>query len=521
MIDLLLRNATVIDGTGSDGFPADVAVEGGRIARVGRIEGVEATRTIEAAGRIITPGFIDVHTHSDGPLLRQANFAAKTSQGFTTELLMLDGIAYAPVSAENWREWFVYLRALDGLRLDDYRGWTTIEDYMRCVDGATAQNALPLVAYGNVRALVLGFGPGPIDDYQSMLVSGEVARGMRAGAAGLSTGLDYLAQWHATTDELVDACRAIAPFSGIYVTHVRYKRGLRRALDEAVDIARRADVPLHLSHLKAVGDMSADDLFEFLGKCEREVDVSFDLYPYQSGSTMLHFMLPYEVWCDGPLATLPKLADPQVRRRVAEGLQRHRVQLDRIRIAWVTTADNKIHQGRTVAQYVADTGRSPADALCDLLIEERLAVLAVFVEGDDEAAFPLLEHDRFMLGSDGIFFAESAAHPRVCGSATRLLQRAVQGRTRRSLGGIIHRMTQFPAERFGLTERGVVRAGYWADLVVWNPEQVADRATYENPNRMSAGIDFVLVNGTPVVDNGAVIEFQNGGAPGRRLWFRA
>ncbi len=521
MLDLLIRNGTVIDGTGAERLPADVGVAGGRIVQIGRGLQAAARQTIDAAGCLVTPGFIDVHTHSDGPLLRQRNFAAKTTQGFTTEVLMLDGIAYAPVTRENWREWFYYLRALDGLRLDEYQGWLSIDDYMQCLDGTTAQNSLPLVAYANVRAVARGFGPGPVDDFQALVVAEEIARGMQAGAAGLSTGLDYIVQCHATTDELVEACRAIAPFQGVYVTHVRYKQGLRRALEEAVEIGRRAEVAVHISHLKAVGGMSLDDVLEFLDRARRDVDLSFDVYPYQSGSTMLNYLLPYETWEAGPLAATTRLADPRVRQRFAVGLKKYRLDLDRIRIAWVAGAERKDLEGQTLGQFVAASGKEASDALCDLLIEERLAVLLVLVEGDDQAVFPLLEHDLFMMGSDGIYLPGGAVHPRVYGSASRLLHRAARSRGGQSLEHAVRKMTQYPAERFGLRERGVIREGYWADLVVVDPAAVEDRATYEQPHQVSLGIPTVVVNGVPIVENGVPRDFENEAPPGRRLRFRA
>ena len=226
MFDCILRSGTIIDGTKRSRFVADVGIQGDRITAIGRLSSQPAKQTLDVANKIVAPGFVDVHTHSDGQLLRHSNFAPKTTQGFSTEVLMLDGISYAPVTDENVAEWFFYLRALNGLRLDEYRGWHTLADYMQQVDRRTAQNTVALIPYANVRALACGFGPHRMDDYQRLIITDEIQSGMASGAAGLSTGLDYIVQCHADTDELVDACRAMAAARGIYVSHVRYKIGL-------------------------------------------------------------------------------------------------------------------------------------------------------------------------------------------------------------------------------------------------------------------------------------------------------
>src|SRR5687768_10048295 len=216
MFDLLIQNGTIIDGTRKPRFAGDVGIRGDRIEAVGSVGSAATRRTIDARGKIVAPGFIDVHNHSDGWLLKHANFWPKTSQGFTTEVLMADGISYAPVDERTWRQWFYYLRSLNGLRLEDYRGWRSIADYMQLLDGGTAQNVATHIPYANVRTLSCGFGRNPPDDYQMRSIQAEIRAGMEAGAVGLSTGLDYLAQCFSSTDELVAACRAMAPYNGLY-----------------------------------------------------------------------------------------------------------------------------------------------------------------------------------------------------------------------------------------------------------------------------------------------------------------
>jgi len=402
---------------------------------------------------VVAPGFIDLHTHSDGWLLRESNFFPKTAQGFTTEVLMADGISYAPVQPHNAAEWIFYLRSLNGLRLEDYTGWRTLADYRARLHERTAQNTVLHIPYANLRVNACGWGREPPDDFQFREIRGEIAREMEQGAIGLSTGLDYLAQNCATTGELIAACRAMAPWQGLYVTHIRYKSGLLNGLREAVEIARAAGVPLHISHLKAHGGASTEQVFELLDRARREVDLSFDVYPYQPGSTMLNFLLPYECWSRGPLAALERLTDPAIRLRLAAGLDAYELDLDHIHIAWTHSRDNARHQGKSLAQYVEEMGLPPADALCNLLLEERLAVLLVFNQGDDRLVHPFLQHDLYLMGSDGIYFPDGQVHPRVTGSATRVLGPCVRDHHLFSLEEAVRKLSGGPARRFRLVDR--------------------------------------------------------------------
>ncbi|MCA9155549.1 MAG: amidohydrolase family protein, partial [Planctomycetales bacterium] len=394
--DFLIRGGQIIDGTGAARRSADIGIHDDRIIAVGNLDNTHSRRIIDATNLVVSPGFIDVHNHSDAWLLREANFAPKTRQGFTTEILMADGISYAPVNPDTAYDWIFYLRALNGLRVDQYESWKRLIDYAELLDCRTAQNFLLHIPYANVRTMHCGFGRAAVDDFQMRGIQADIARGMEQGAVGLSTGLDYIGQCFATTDELATVCEAMQPYGGIYVTHVRYKSGLMKAVREAVEIGRRAGVPVHISHLKAATSEAVDEMLEYIDKSARhEVDFSFDVYPYQPGSTMLSYLLPYDFWVDGPLAAMGKLADPKLRRRFRDGLRAYRLHLDRITIAWLPGEENRRHLGSTLADYVAQSGQQEEDALCNLLIEERLAVLCVMNEGDDELVRPFLQHDLF------------------------------------------------------------------------------------------------------------------------------
>ena len=518
MFDLIIRGGTLIDGTGEPRRAADVAVTGDRIAAVGDLIEATARTTIDATGLIVAPGFIDVHNHSDGWLIRERNFAPKTTQGFTTEVLQADGIGYGPVNEQTAREWLFYLRSLDGLRIQDWTGWETFEEFMEALDGSSAQNAASHLPYANIRSMACGFGRAPVDDFQMREIQRQIRIGMEAGAVGVSAGLDYIVQCFSTTDELVEALSVMAPYDGLYVPHVRYKKGLLPALEEAADICRRAGVRLHISHLKAQDPDQTEQVMEYLDRTSRDVDVSFDVYPYQPGSTMINYLLPYEVWEDGPIATLGKLTGSGVRARFAAGLEAMRLPLDRIRIAWLQSKENAHWQGKTLLDFVEASRLPASDSLLDLMIEERLAGMLVFDEGDDRLVYPFLQHDLFMMGTDGIYCSDGPVHPRVFGSVGRFLGPMVRDLKLNTLEKAVHKMTGYSANRFRLPDRGTVTEGSFADLTIFNAETVTDHATFDNPRQFTTGIETVIVNGEVIVDSAKPVEFTT--PPGRSFKVR-
>ncbi len=513
MFDLIIRNGTVVDGQKRPRYQADVGIAGDRIVAVESLAGAEALSEIDATDRIVAPGFIDVHTHSDAVLLTQPHLLSKTTQGFTTEFLMLDGISYAPVSAQTVHAWIQYLRSLNGLRFEQYTGWRSIADYMSLLDGRTAQNVATFIPYANVRALALGFGERHANDHQLADLQELVRQGMREGACGLSTGLDYVDECFADTGELAAAAQGIRAKQGVYVTHVRYARGTLEGVKEAVEIGRRAGVPVHISHLKGTSAAEVEAIIDYIDLVAvNEVDFSFDVYPYMGSSTMLQYLLPLEVWSDGVLAAYGKLADSGLRDRFQRRLET--MNLAQIIVAWMPGHDNRHLCGMSLEQYVRRTRRRAADALCDLLIEEGMAVLLVFQRSEDGLESEFLAHPCYMMGSDGIFFGGGKIHPRQYGSATRLLGHYVRRKRLMSLEDAVYKLSGFPAARYKLSSRGAVRKGYFADLVIFDPETVHDNATFDDPHQLSTGVEDVIVNGAPILREGNPI---SGALPGRYL----
>jgi N-acyl-D-amino-acid deacylase len=275
---------------------------------------------------------------------------------------------------------------------------------------------------------------------------------------------------------------------------------------------------VHISHLKAGTAEDTDRILSYIDRVANEVDVTFDIYPYLPGSTMLNYLLPYEVWEDGPLAVADKLRDPAVRQRVALAVVCFDLAPERIRLAWLAGDDKERYLGWSLAKYAAEVGKNVADALCDLLLEDDLAGLSVLESGDDRLVAPFLAHPKCMLGSDGIYFPDSRVHPRVTGSAARMLGPCVREWKLFSLETAVHKMTGHPAARFGLLDRGVAKEGAYADLVLFNPATVQDRATYEQPHELSTGIEHVLVNGVEIFSQGNAAE-KKATPPGRAIRF--
>jgi N-acyl-D-amino-acid deacylase len=390
---------------------------------------------------------------------------------------------------------------------------------MALLDGQNVQNVISHIPYANLRVMAYGFGRHGPDDYQMRHILEEVEQGMAAGAVGISTGLDYVAESFAPAAELVEVCRAMAGVQGLYASHVRYKKGTLAGVKEAVEIGKRAGVPVHISHLKGTSPQEIEDILTYIDMvATQEVDFSFDVYPYMPGSTMLNYLLPYEVWEDGPLGVIARLKQPGVRARFAQGLGR--MPLETVHIAWVMSKHNQAHQGKSLAAYVREVGLPPAEALCNLLIEENLAVLLVFHQGDDALVEPFLAHSHYMMGTDGIYHQEGVIHPRQYGSAARLLGPCVRDKKLFSLEEAVYKLSGYPAERFGLKGRGTLTEGCFADLVIFDAGTIRDRATYEDPHQYSAGVAHVLVNGVPIIRDGQPVVDLPQPLPGRSLRFK-
>ncbi|SOD58886.1 N-acyl-D-amino-acid deacylase [Streptomyces zhaozhouensis] len=521
MAELLIRGALVVDGSGRPPERADVAVDGGRIAAVGGA-GLTGRRVLDADGLALAPGFVDMHAHSDLSLLTEPAHTAKVAQGVTCEVLGQDGLSYAPVDDTTLPQ---VRQAIAGWNGDppglDF-DWRDVAGYLDRLDRGVAVNACYLVPHGSVRMMAMGWAARPADEAELDAQRALVAEGLRQGAVGLSAGLTYPPGMYAPTDELVALCRVVAEHGGFFAPHHRsYGAGALDAYAEMVEVARRAGCPLHLAHATlnfSVNRGRAGELLALLAAAERDgVDLTLDSYPYLPGSTTLAALLPSWAAEGGPAATLARLRDPAALARVrhdlevagSDGCHGVPVEWETIRIAG---SRDRAALGATVAELAARDGREPFEVCVGLLLGDALSTAILQLVGDEENVRALMRHPAHTGGSDGLL-ATARPHPRGHGTFPRYLGRYVRELGVLGLAECVAHLAGTPARRLGLADRGLVRAGYRADLVLFDPETVADNATFDEPRLPPSGIPFVLVGGVPVIDDGR----PTGALPGRAL----
>lgn len=503
MLDWLLAGGTVVDGTGRPGYRADVGLAGDRIAEVGRLEGRPARRTVDAGGSVVCPGFIDVHAHSEFSLLRGDGLEARLRQGITTDLLAPDGFAYAPLSPARLEEMKAYLEVFNGPAEPDWE-WSDTAEYLALFDGRVAVNTVPQVGFNAVRAEAVGWDPRPATPSEIGRMQDLTRQVMEEGATGVQTGLDYFPSGHAATEELVAVARAAAEYGGVYSSHVRGIRGdVEAGVEEALRVGREAETAVHISHL-----FGPEQLYGRLSAaCDRGMDVSFDAYPYMAASSHLAFCLPR--WVDrGPPEQLTEaLGDPSVRSRLAPDIEAffasYTARPQDAFFSSLPPGPYRFLEGRPLTDAVGPAGDTLAEAVCTLLSECRLRVLMVFRWDDEAKLRRAMTHPLGMVGSDGLFRG-SRPHPRGFGAHARVLAYLVRERGWLEMPDAVRRMTSMPADRYGLSDRGVVRPGMAADLAVFDPDRIRDRATLENGRAVAEGMDYVFVNGRPAIEAGRI-----------------
>jgi len=525
VLDVLIRGGKVVDGSGAPAFRGDVGIKGDRIVGVGALDGQAASRTVDAQGLVVSPGFIDMHTHSDVELLANPEHDCKVRQGVTLDVLGQDGLGYAPSTPEVMSQ---LRRQLAGWN-DDPPGfdWSfrSVDEYLRRFDERVAINVAYLVPHGTIRMVAVGTDNRPATRAELDEMKRQVAQGMAEGAVGLSSGLTYVPGMFASDDELVELCEVLKPYGGYYCPHHRnYGQRAIEAYGACIDIARRARVPLHLAHAHVSFPCNRGRAVELLTLIDRAraegVDVSFDAYPYVVAATYLHAVLPSWVCEGGHHATLDRLRDRSLREKLRSELEEigsdgfHGLTVDwsGIVISGARREDSRRWVGESVRDAARAAGLRPVDFVCELLVGEELGVSALLHIGIEENVRTMLSHPAQMGGSDGILVG-ARPHPRGWGTFARYF--AVYVRELGLVGWeeMTRRLTSAPAARLGLSDRGLLRPGMAADIVCLDADTVRDTATYENPKSYPEGIPYVLVNGRIVIDDGR----HTGALPGRAL----
>jgi N-acyl-D-amino-acid deacylase len=540
MSDLLFCGCYVIDGTGAPRVRADVAVTGGIITAVGPdAAGDRARRTVDATGLVLAPGFIDMHAHSDLAVLTDPEHLAKTAQGVTLEVLGQDGLSYAPVPDETvLTQLRTQLAGWNGDPGADQGAdtgaapfawdWRDVAGYLDRIDRGCAVNAAYLVPQGTLRMICVGTEDRPAADSELDAMRALLAQGLEQGAVGMSSGLTYPPGMYADTAELTDLCRVVADHGGFYSPHHRsYGAAALEAYAEMIAIGRASGCPVHLTHATMnfpVNEGRAGELLALVDAATAEgIDITLDSYPYLPGATTLAALLPGWAAQGGADALTARLADPAARDRMAAQLEVtgsdgcHGVPIDwtTIQISGVRNPALSEHVGRTVAEAAERAHAAPAAFCFDLLLADRLGTSCLMHVGHEENVRAIMRHPTHLVGSDGLLTG-GRPHPRGWGTFPRYLSRYVRELGLLTLEQCVAKMTGRAARRLGLADRGRIARGLAADLVLFDPGAVADRATFDQPRRTPAGIPYVLVNGEFVIDEGRRTDALPGRAVRRR-----
>jgi dihydroorotase/N-acyl-D-amino-acid deacylase len=515
---LIIRNGRVVDGSGRPGFIADVAIKGDHIARIGNLGGAQAKRIIDAKGQVVAPGFIDMLGQSETFLLIDPRAMSKVMMGVTTEITG-EGESIAPISERQIKEQEDFNRRFH-LNID----WRTLAEYFRRLEKQGAGvNLGTFVGATQVREYVIGYddrGPTPAELERMKKL---VADAMKDGALGLSTSLQYVPARFAKTDEIVELAKVARQYGGIYITHQRSEaNAIDESMNEVFEIARRANIPAEIWHFKTAYQKNWGRMPEMLRRVavarRQGLKITADVYPYVAGSTSLSACLPPWALEGGTEKMLSRLKDPQTRARLKKEISTDAKEWENIYlgsggpsgilIANVVNRDLDSMQGKRLSEVATAQNKGPLDALFDFIIADHGQTGAIFFmmkESDMQAAlkspFVSICTDNGARATDGPL-SGSKSHPRGWGTYPRILGRYVRDQHLMPLEFAIHKMTGLPAGNLGLKNRGLIREGYFADITIFDPKTVIDRATFEEPNQYPVGINFVIVNGEIEVDNG-------------------
>jgi dihydroorotase/N-acyl-D-amino-acid deacylase len=510
--DIVIRNGQVIDGTGSPGRPADVAIKSGRIAAIGQLGDVQATRVIDAHGMTVTPGFIDMLDQSGHALLVDGHAPSKIFQGVTT-LITGEGQSVAPLNDKIIKE--------EG---GHTRPWRTLSEYFEHLQKqGIAVNFGTYVGAATARAMVIGYGDRKPTPDELTKMQAIVAGAMRDGAFGVSTALQYPPATYSTTPELIALAKTAASFGGIYATHMRSEGDAEMAaLDETFDIARAAHIPVEIFHLKVAGHKNWGSMPKVTAKIDAAraagLDVSADTYAYTAWGNDLASFIPPWAHAGGTAKLLVRLEDPQTRARIekdmwtpSEAWSNDWLEVPGPHAVEITSVQNpslKKFEGRRLDDIAKDWNEKPIDALLDILIKDHAATdVAVFGMSQPDVTYALKQpwmsicDDASAQAPTGPL-GQGHPHPRAYAAFSRIITEYVRDQHVLTLPDAIQKMTALPAHRMGLAQRGTLKKGMWADIVIFDPAKLQASATFEQPKQLAKGMEYVLVNGVPVIAEG-------------------
>lgn len=524
MLELLIKNAHIVDGSGGAPFKGDVAIDQGKIAAVAPVIEVASAHSIDARGLFVTPGFIDVHRHADNAIFKTGFGAAELAQGITTIINGNCGLSAAPCGGPYRDDMLNYLEPVLGsappdMSFDSYSAYA-----------AAAQRAkLPLnvgmdIGGGTARAMVLGYNTTAPRDGDMAAICAHIESALRDGAQGVSIGLEYMPESLYDTNTLL---KALEPMRGADVPLAVHLRGegdtLSDSLEEAFVVAKTLGVRLHISHLKCIGRRNWGRSEEILKRIERAredgLEITCDVYPYTAGSTRLMQIFPPDIQIGSTERVLRNLRDNQCRAQLkriwasrSDRFENYAEMLgwDKIILSGLTRRDNMKYTGMSIAQAARERGQDPGDCVCDLMVSERLQIAMIdHIAREDDVENILSWRDCAVI-SDATYPDGGMPHPRVYAAFTEVIRTYVRKKQLLSLSEAVRKMTSLPAQIYNLKGKGLIAKGMDADICLFDPDEVDTRATYEYPRRMSTGMERVLVNGATAFRDGHMTEVRAG-----------
>src|SRR5438552_641602 len=527
--DVIIKGGTVYDGTGRQPKKADVGINGDRIAAIGNLRQATAATIVDAGGMAVAPGFINMLSHSESSLIVDPRSLSELKQGVTTQIL--GELSMGPLNDQMKRR----LRESQGDVKYDIE-WTTLAEYLNYLETrGVSCNVASFIGATTIRENVIGFedkAPTPEQlDHMRELVRKE----MEAGALGTGTSLIYPPAFFAKTDELIELCKVAAKYQGKYTVHMRSEGNqLVEGVQETIRISREAGLPVEIYHLKAAGVSNwpkMDQVIKMIEDARRHgVKISANMYTYPAGGTGLDAAMPPWVFDGGREAAYKRLQDPATRKKIADAIRTPTNEWenlyllagspDRILLASFRTEKLKPLTGKTLAEVAKMRGKDPVETIMDLVLEDRSRIGTIYFLMSEDNIKKQIRQPWVSFGSDAAsiapegIFLKSSAHPRAYGNFARLLGKYVRKEKVISLTEAVRRLTSLPATNLGLDHRGFLKAGIFADVVIFDPQTIADRATFENPHQLAVGVKHVFVNGVQVLKDGE----HTGAKPGRALW---
>lgn len=513
MKKILIKNGTVIDGNRENRYVADVLLNGDRIEKIGKIN-EEADAIIDASGKIVAPGFIDTHSHSDLRVLIDPFIEPKIRQGITTEILGQDGISMAPLPKEYVSSWRKNLAGLDGDSDKLSWDWENTNNYLNLISKTgCGPNQLYLVPHGNIRMEAMGLEARPATKEELEKMKEITRRELEAGAAGVSTGLIYIPCAYSLTEELVEICKVAAEFDRPLVIHQRSEADtMLDSMEEVITIAKESGVKIHFSHFKICGKKNwnmIEDIEKLLDKSKEEgIIISYDQYPYVAGSTMLGVIIPPWAHAGGTDKLVERLGNKEDRIKMKEDIENGIPGWDNfidfagfegIYVTSVKTKANEDCIGKNLLEIAELRGKDKYDAVFDLLKEEENAVGMYDYYGKDEHVVTFMTREESNICTDGLLGGKP--HPRVYGAFPRVIGKFVREMKAMPLEEAIYKMTKKPAETFKIKERGLLKEGYFADIVIFDENTTIDKGTFVDPIQYPEGISHVIVNGKILINN--------------------